>query len=235
VYSTGECMPTIGEPFPEMEVNTTHGTIKLPEQYAGKWFILFSHPGDFTPVCTTEFVAFAKRYTDFQSLNTELIGLSVDSNISHMKWVEWIEANINVKIPFPVIADQTGNVSKTLGMIHAQSASETVRAVYIVDPNSTIRAILFYPLELGRNMDEILRMIKAFQVGGKYKAAMPANWPNNEVVGEDVIVPPPHTVSEAEERVKEYTCLDWWLCHKAIPPEEANAARGFLERAARKP
>jgi peroxiredoxin (alkyl hydroperoxide reductase subunit C) len=218
-----------------MEVNTTHGTIKLPEQYAGKWFILFSHPGDFTPVCTTEFVAFAKRHPDFQRLNTELIGLSVDSNISHMKWVEWIEANINVKIPFPVIADQTGNVSKTLGMIHAQSASETVRAVYIVDPNSTIRAILFYPLELGRNMDEILRMIKAFQVGGKYKAAMPANWPNNEVVGEDVIVPPPHTVGEAEERVKEYTCLDWWLCHKAIPPEEANAARGFLERAARKP
>jgi peroxiredoxin (alkyl hydroperoxide reductase subunit C) len=228
-------MPTIGEPFPEMEVNTTHGTIKLPEHYAGKWFILFSHPGDFTPVCTTEFVAFAKRHTDFQGLNTELIGLSVDSNISHMKWVEWIEANINVKIPFPVIADQTGNVSKTLGMIHAQSASETVRAVYIVDPNSTIRAILFYPLELGRNMDEILRMIKAFQVGGKYKAAMPANWPNNEVVGEDVIVPPPHTVSEAEERVKEYTCLDWWLCHKSIPPEEAKAARGFLERAARKP
>jgi peroxiredoxin (alkyl hydroperoxide reductase subunit C) len=228
-------MPTIGERFPEMEVNTTHGTIKLPEQYAGKWFILFSHPGDFTPVCTTEFVAFAKRHPDFQRLNTELIGLSVDSNISHMKWVEWIEANINVKIPFPVIADQTGNVSKTLGMIHAQSASETVRAVYIVDPNSTIRAILFYPLELGRNMDEILRMIKAFQVGGKYKAAMPANWPNNEVVGEDVIVPPPHTVGEAEERVKEYTCLDWWLCHKAIPPEEANAARGFLERAARKP
>jgi peroxiredoxin (alkyl hydroperoxide reductase subunit C) len=235
VYSTGEIMPTIGERFPEMEVNTTHGTIKLPEQYAGKWFILFSHPGDFTPVCTTEFVAFAKRHPDFQRLNTELIGLSVDSNISHMKWVEWIEANINVKIPFPVIADQTGNVSKTLGMIHAQSASETVRAVYIVDPNSTIRAILFYPLELGRNMDEILRMIKAFQVGGKYKAAMPANWPNNEVVGEDVIVPPPHTVGEAEERVKEYTCLDWWLCHKAIPPEEANAARGFLERAARKP
>jgi peroxiredoxin (alkyl hydroperoxide reductase subunit C) len=228
-------MPTIGERFPEMEVNTTHGTIKLPEQYAGKWFILFSHPGDFTPVCTTEFVAFAKRHPDFQRLNTELIGLSVDSNISHMKWVEWIEANINVKIPFPVIADQTGNVSKTLGMIHAQSASETVRAVYIVDPNSTIRAILFYPLELGRNMDEILRMIKAFQVGGKYKAAMPANWPNNEVVGEDVIVPPPHTVGEAAKRVKEYTCLDWWLCHKAIPPEEANAARGFLERAARKP
>lgn len=228
-------MPTIGEPFPELEVNTTHGTIKLPEHYAGKWFVLFSHPGDFTPVCTTEFVAFAKRHKDFQSLNTELIGLSVDSNISHMKWVEWIEDNIKVKIPFPVIADQTGNVSKTLGMIHAQSASETVRAVYIVDPNSTIRAILFYPLELGRNMDEILRMITAFQVGSKYKAAMPANWPNNEVVGENVIVPPPHTVGEAEERMKEYKCLDWWLCHKEIPREEANAARGFLERAARKP
>ena len=188
-----------------------------------------------SPVCTTEFVAFAKRHKDFSNLNTELIGLSVDSNISHMKWLEWIEENIKVKVPFPVIADQTGNVSKTLGMIHAQSASETVRAVYIVDPDSTIRAILFYPLELGRNMDEILRMIKAFQVGGRYGAAMPANWPNNEVVGEDVIVPPPHSVEEAKKRVKEYKCLDWWLCHKEVPKEEAEAAREFLKRAAKKP
>jgi peroxiredoxin (alkyl hydroperoxide reductase subunit C) len=228
-------VPTIGEKFPEMEVNTTHGRIKLPDHYKDKWFILFSHPGDFTPVCTTEFVAFAKRYDDFTTLNTELIGLSVDSNISHMKWVEWIKDNIKVKIPFPVIADQTGNVSKTLGMIHAQSAAETVRAVYIVDPNSTIRAILFYPLELGRNMDEILRMVKALQVGGKYKAAMPANWPNNEIVGEHVIVPPPRAVEEAEKRPKEYECLDWWLCHKEVPREEANIARKFLERAAKKP
>jgi len=228
-------MPTIGEDFPEMEVNTTQGTLNLPGHFSGKWFILFSHPGDFTPVCTTEFVAFAKRRKDFANLNTELIGLSVDSNISHMKWLEWIEENIKVKVPFPVIADQTGNVSKTLGMIHAQSASETVRAVYIVDPDSTIRAILFYPLELGRNMDEILRMIKAFQVGGRYGAAMPANWPNNEVVGEDVIVPPPHSVEEAKKRVKEYKCLDWWLCHKEVPKEEAEAAREFLKRAAKKP
>ncbi|MFW6117130.1 MAG: peroxiredoxin [Thermoproteota archaeon] len=227
-------MPTIGEKFPEMEVNTTHGKIKLPDRYKDKWFILFSHPGDFTPVCTTEFVAFAKRYDDFKKLNTELIGLSVDSNISHMKWVEWIEDNVNVEIPFPVIADQTGNVSKTLGMIHAQSASETVRAVYIVDPNSTIRAILFYPLELGRNMDEILRMVKAFQVGGKYKSAMPANWPNNEIVGEHVIVPPPGTVEEAAKRMEEYDCLDWWLCHKAVPEEEAAVARKFLERVSKK-
>ncbi|MHA1918056.1 MAG: peroxiredoxin [Candidatus Ranarchaeia archaeon] len=228
-------MLTIGEKFPEMEVGTTLGTMKLPDHFDGKWFILFSHPGDFTPVCTTEFIAFAKRYDDFVALNTELIGLSVDSTISHMKWIEWIEKKVGQKIPYPVIGDPMGYVSTILGLIHSQSATETVRAVYIVDPNKIIRAILFYPLELGRNVDEILRMVKGFQVHEKYKAAIPANWPNNETVGENVIVPPPKSVQEAEKRLKEYECLDWWLCYKKVPEAEAKAARKFLERAAVKP
>ncbi|TFG08843.1 peroxiredoxin [Candidatus Thorarchaeota archaeon] len=228
-------MLTIGEKFPEMEVDTTFGPLKLPDHYKGKWFILFSHPGDFTPVCTTEFVAFAKRHEDFKKLNTELIGLSVDSTISHMKWVEWIEDNVGEKINYPVIGDPMGTVSQTLGLIHAQSSTETVRAVYIVDPNQVIRAIMFYPLELGRNIDEFLRMVKAFQVGGEYKAALPANWPNNEIVGEHVIVPPPKSMEAAAKRTKEYECLDWWLCHKEVPKEEASAARKFLERAAKVP
>ncbi|MGC9010487.1 MAG: peroxiredoxin [Sulfolobales archaeon] len=228
-------IPLIGEQFPSMEVDTTKGRLKLPDAYRGKWLVLFSHPADFTPVCTTEFVAFAKRYQDFKELNTELLGLSVDSNYSHIKWIEWIKEKLGVDIPFPIIADPTGRVASKLGMLHAESASHTVRAVFIVDPNGVIRAILYYPLELGRNIDEILRMIKALQVSDQYQVAMPANWPNNELIGERVIVPPPTTREAAEERLKQYTCYDWWFCHKEIPSREADVARRFLERAAKKP
>jgi peroxiredoxin (alkyl hydroperoxide reductase subunit C) len=228
-------IPLIGEQFPSMEVDTTKGRLKLPDAYRGKWLVLFSHPADFTPVCTTEFVAFAKRYQDFKELNTELLGLSVDSNYSHIKWIEWIKEKLGVDIPFPIIADPTGSVASKLGMLHAESASHTVRAVFIVDPNGVIRAILYYPLELGRNIDEILRMVKALQVSDQYQVAMPANWPNNELIGERVIVPPPTTREAAEERLKQYTCYDWWFCHKEVPSKEADVARRFLERAAKKP
>jgi len=142
-------IPLIGESFPEMEVSTSHGVKKLPGDYKGKWFVLFSRPADFTPVCTSEFVAFAKRYSDFKELNTELIGLSVDSTYSHIKWIEWIKEKFNVEIPFPIIADPQGIVARRLGMLHAESATHTVRAVFIVDDNGVIRAILYYPLSLG--------------------------------------------------------------------------------------
>lgn len=227
-------IPLIGEKFPEMDVMTTHGPKKLPHDYKGKWFVLFSHPSDFTPVCTTEFVAFSKRYEDFKALNTELIGLSVDAVFSHIKWTEWIREKLGVKVPFPIIADPMGHVAGKLGLIHAESSVQTVRAVFIVDPMGTIRAILYYPLELGRNIDEILRMIKALQVGDKYMGAMPANWPNNELIGDRIIVPPANTEKDAEERPKSYECFDWWFCHKEAPKEEAEAARKFLERAAKR-
>jgi len=212
-------MPLIGDRFPDMEVQTTHGKMKLPDALAGKWFILFSHPADFTPVCTTEFYAFQKRYPEFRALNTELVGLSVDQVFSHIKWVQWIEENLKAKIEFPIIAD-TGAVANKLGLIHPGAGSNTVRAVFFVDPNAKIRAILYYPAELGRNFDEILRMVKAFQVADAHKVAMPANWPNNELVGDRVIIPPASDVATAEKRLKEqgtdYECFDWWLCHKAI-------------------
>ncbi|MCQ5340592.1 MAG: peroxiredoxin [Candidatus Methanomethylicia archaeon] len=227
-------IPLIGEKFPRLEVSTTHGMKVLPDDYQGKWFVLFSHPADFTPVCTTEFYAFASRYEDFKKLNTELIGLSIDSVYAHIKWTEWIKEKLGKEIPFPIIADPVGNIANKLGLIHAASATSTVRAVFIVDPQGIIRAILYYPAELGRNIDEILRMIKAFQVSSKYKVAMPANWPNNELIGERVIIPPASTVKDAEERLKQYTCYDWWFCHKEIPKEEAEEARAFLERAAKK-
>jgi len=206
-------IPLIGDKFPEMQVQTTQGKKKLPDEFKGKWFILFSHPADFTPVCTTEFVAFQKRYNEFKKLDTELIGLSVDQVFSHIKWEEWIKDNLNVEIKFPIIAD-TGKVANTLGLIHPNKGSSTVRAVFMVDPKGIIRAILYYPQELGRNMDEFLRMIKGFQVAEKNAAAIPANWPKNELVKDRVIVPPASDVATAKKRLKEYDGYDWWFCHK---------------------
>ncbi len=206
-------MPLIGDPFPQMEVVTTHGKLNLPEAFKGKWFVLFSHPADFTPVCTTEFYAFQKRYPEFRKLNTELIGLSVDQVFAHIKWEEWIEEKLGAKIEFPIIAD-TGAVAETLGLIHPGKGTNTVRAVFIVDPKGIIRAILYYPQELGRNMDEILRMVKAFQVSDAQGVAMPANWPNNELIGDKVIVPPASDVKTAAERPRQFDCYDWWFCYK---------------------
>ena len=208
-------IPLIGDKFPDMQVQTTHGMKKLPDAFKGKWFILFSHPADFTPVCTTEFVAFQKRYNEFKKLNTELIGLSVDQVFSHIKWEEWIKEKLKIEIKFPIIAD-TGKVANTLGLIHPNKGSSTVRAVFIVDPRGIIRAILYYPQELGRNMDEFLRMIRGFQVAEKNGVAIPANWPKNELIKDRVIIPPASDTKTAKKRLKEYDNYDWWFCHKKL-------------------
>jgi len=232
-------IPLIGERFPELEVTTDHGRIKLPDYYIekGQWFVLFSHPADFTPVCTTEFVSFALRFEEFRKLNTGLIGLSVDSVYSHIKWKEWIKEKTGIEIPFPIIADPQGYVARQLGLLHAESSTHTVRAVFVVDNKGIIRTILYYPLELGRLIDEILRIVKALQVGDTYGRAMPANWPNNEIIGDHTIVPPPTTVSDAEERLKAgFKCLDWWFCYdKPVKDEDVDAARGYLDRASKRP
>lgn len=214
-------LPLLGEKFPELEVVTTHGVKRLPDDYRGKWFVLFSHPGDFTPVCTTEFAAFESRRKDFESVGCELIGLSIDQVFSHIKWVEWIKEKLDVEIGFPVIADGLGTVAQTLGMLHPGKGSNTVRSVFIVDPNGVIRIILHYPQEVGRNIDEVLRAVKALQTSDKNEVAIPANWPNNEILGDKVIVPPP--ASEAaiakrreEEKAGEVECKDWWFCYKKL-------------------
>ena len=209
-------MPLIGEEFPEMEVQTTHGRKKLPNDFKGKWFVLFSHPADFTPVCTTEFVAFQRRFEEFKKLDCELIGLSIDQVFSHIKWVEWIKENLEEEIKFPVIADDTGRVAKMLGLIHPNKGTNTVRAVFIVDPEEIIRAMLYYPQELGRNMDEILRMVRGLQTNDEHGVAIPANWPNNELIGDEVIIPPASDEQTAKERSKQYECFDWWFCHKKL-------------------
>ncbi len=214
-------MILLGDKFPEITVKTTHGDIKLPSHYAGKWFVLFAHPADFTPVCTTEFVAFQKRYEQFRSLNCELIGLSIDQTFSHIKWVEWINDKLGVKIEFPIIADDLGEVSKLLGLIHSAKGTNTVRAVFVVDPNGVVRLILYYPQEVGRNMDEILRAVKALQVSDANKVAMPANWPNNELIKDKVIIPPASNVKDATDRLEkikkgELEGYDWWFAYKKL-------------------
>lgn len=208
-------IPRLGSKFPEMDVTTTHGPMSIPKSLNGKWFILFSHPADFTPVCTTEFVAFQNRYEEFKKHNTELIGLSIDQVFSHIKWVEWIKDNLNTQIEFPIIADD-GTVAKQLGMVHPEKGNNTVRAVFIVDPEGTLRSVLYYPQEVGRNFDELLRMIKAFQVSDKEKVAMPANWPNNELIGDKVIVPPATDIKAAEYKKGRYDNYDWWFCYREL-------------------
>ena len=207
-------MPRIGDKAPEFEAITTHGVKKLAD-YQGKWLVLFSHPADFTPVCTTEFMAFAQIYDELKKRNTELLGLSVDSNSSHIAWVRNIEEKMGVKIPFPVIADLNKEVAVLYGMIHpSQSATVTVRCVFVIDDKQIVRAIIYYPLTTGRNMDEIVRLIDALQTTDKFKVATPANWKP----GDDVIVPAPGTQQLAEPRVKEGDdCKDWYLCTKKLP------------------
>ncbi len=217
--SSEKRMPLLGERVPEFEAQTTHGKVSFPDDYKGKWVVLFSHPADFTPVCTTEFVAFQKRYDEFRKLDCELIGLSIDQVFSHIKWVEWIKEKIGVEIEFPVIADDRGQVASLLGMIHPGKGTNTVRAVFIIDPEGILRAMIYYPQEIGRNMDEILRAVKAFQVSDSKGVAMPANWPENEIIKDSVIIPPATDEKTAEERKKEaesgrIKCYDWWFCYK---------------------
>jgi peroxiredoxin (alkyl hydroperoxide reductase subunit C) len=207
-------LPRLGDPAPDFKAVTTHVTVKL-EDFKGSWLVLFSHPADFTPVCTTEFLAFAEIYPELQKRGAELLGLSIDSLSSHIAWVRNIEEKTGVKIPFPIIADLDRSVSTAYGMVHpGQSKTETVRCVFIIDPNQIVRTILYYPLTTGRNMDEILRIIDALQTTDAYKVATPANWRP----GDKVVVPPPTTQEMAEERLKqkEYECVDWYLCKKKL-------------------
>jgi peroxiredoxin (alkyl hydroperoxide reductase subunit C) len=206
-------MPRLGEPAPGFKAITTHGVVNL-EDFKGSWLIIFSHPADFTPVCTTEFIAFAEIYPELKKRGTELLGLSVDSVTSHIAWVRNIEEKIGVKIPFPIIADLNKEVAAAYGMVHpGQSATATVRCVFVIDPNQIVRLMLYYPLTTGRNMDEIIRIIDALQAADEHKVATPANWRP----GDMVVMPPPGTQEMAEERLKQgYECIDWYLCKKKL-------------------
>ena len=206
-------MPLLGDRFPSIEVQTTHGPMKLPEDIKGKWTVLFSHPADFTPVCTTEFVSFQKHKKEFDEIGAQLIGLSVDQVFSHIKWVEWIKEKLDVTIEFPIIA-ATDTLAMQIGMIHPHKGTNTVRAVFIIDPEGIVRTILYYPQEIGRNISEIVRAVKALQKSDSEGVATPANWPENELIGDKVIVPPATDCETAKKRTQEYSCYDWWFCYK---------------------
>ena len=208
----------IGQRAPEFEANTTMGKVSLND-YAGKWLILFSHPGDFTPVCTTEMIAFTKAHTYFKQLNTELLGLSVDSNSSHLAWVYDIYCRTGIKISFPIIADRNGEIARRYGMISNDiSNTETVRNVYIIDDKGIIRTILIYPMNVGRFIPEIIRIVQALQMADCAQGSTAANWIPNQ----PVIVSPPKTYEELVERVSEIennrNGISWYLSFKE-PPE----------------
>lgn len=208
-------MPLLGDDFPQLAVSTTHGPMKLPYDLKGSWFVLFSHPADFTPVCTTEFVAFQKLMPEFEKLGVKLIGLSIDQIQSHLKWIEWIKEKLGVEITFPVIA-ANDSIANQIGLLHPGKGTNTVRAVFIVDPNGKVRLVLYYPQEIGRNMEEIVRAVKALQTSDKNKVALPADWPNNGLIKDRAIIPPPPTEAEAKKRLKEYDGYDFWFCHKSL-------------------
>ena len=211
---TPTSLPRIGSPVPQFEAVTTHGTIKL-EDFKGSWLILFSHPADFTPVCTTEFMAFAQIHPKLREMNVELMGLSIDSVYSHIAWVRNVEEKLGQKITFPVIADLNKEVATLYGMIMpGESKTETPRAVFVIDDKQIIRAIIYYPLSTGRNMDEIVRLIQALQTTDKHGVATPANWRP----GDKVIVPPPKTQEMAAERMKEKNIerTDWYFSKKDL-------------------
>lgn len=206
-------MPLLGDPAPEWEAQTTHGKMKLSD-FRGKWVVMFSHPADFTPVCTTEFAAFAQMNDEFVKRGVQLIGLSIDSVFSHLAWTRNIKEKLGIEIPFPIIADLDMKVATTYGMLHKpSSATSTVRSVFVIDEKGVLRAMLYYPMSNGRNIDEIIRLVDACQASDEHGVATPANWRP----GDKVIVPPPATSSAIQERLEEgYECVDWYLCKKAL-------------------
>lgn len=225
-------MPRIGDKAPAFKAVTTQGDINFPQDYAGKWIILFSHPADFTPVCTSEFMTFASMQDEFEALNTQLVGLSVDGLYSHIAWLRTIKEKIeykgmkNVEVTFPLIEDITMNVAKTYGMLQpGESTTKAVRAVFFIDPKGVIRTIIYYPLSLGRNFDELKRVLIGLQTADAYEVALPADWRP----GDDVIVPTAGSCGVAKERMEstdeDQTCYDWFFCTRKLAKEKVDALR----------
>ncbi len=222
-------MPRIGEPAPEFKAVTTQGDINFPLDYVGKWVILFSHPADFTPVCTSEFMTFASMQGEFEALNCQLVGLSVDGLYSHIAWLRTIKEKIeykgmkNVEVTFPLIEDITMEVAKKYGMIQPnESSTKAVRAVFFIDPKGIIRTVIYYPLSLGRNFDELKRVLIALQTADEFDVATPADWRP----GDDVIVPPAGSCGVAKDRMdgkEEMTCYDWFFCTKKLSKETVES------------
>ena len=207
-------LPRLNEPAPDFNAVTTHGQKKLGD-YKGRWLILFSHPADFTPVCTTEFIGFTQRFEEFQKRNTDILGVSIDSIFSHLAWVQNIKEKMGVSVPFPIIADLDMKVASAYGMVHpGASDTATVRSVFVIDDKGMIRALIYYPMNAGRNIDEIIRLLDALQTADKHGVACPANWRP----GDNVVVPAPKTMADVEKRMADTTLdrKDWYLSLKKL-------------------
>jgi peroxiredoxin (alkyl hydroperoxide reductase subunit C) len=206
-------LPRINEAAPDFNANTTHGPRSLAD-YKGKWLILFSHPADFTPVCTTEFMGFAKKADLFKSMNCELLGLSIDSIYSHLAWMQSIKNNFGMEIPFPIIDDIKMDVAQAYGMIHPGAAdTQAVRATFFIDPEGKMRAMVYYPMSNGRSIDEFVRLLQAMQTSDANKIATPEGW----TPGCDVIVPPPKSPEAIAQRLTEgYAMKDWYFATKSL-------------------
>jgi peroxiredoxin (alkyl hydroperoxide reductase subunit C) len=224
-------MPRIGDPAPPFTAVTTQGPIDFPADYAGRWVILFSHPADFTPVCTSEFMTFATMQDQFKAYGTELVGLSVDGLYSHIAWLRTIKEKmryrdmVDVEVTFPLIDDVSMNVARKYGMIMPGEAStQAVRAVFVIDPAGVVRTVLYYPLSLGRNFDELLRIVKALQTADAFSVATPADWRP----GEPVIIPPAGSCGTAQDRMdgaeEGVECVDWFFCTKELSEAQVEAA-----------
>lgn len=224
-------MPRLGDPAPSFTAKTTQGDINFPADYEGSWVILFSHPADFTPVCTSEFMTFASMQEDFAKLNTKLVGLSIDGLFSHIAWLRTIKEKIvfrdmkDIEVTFPLIEDITMEIAKKYGMIMpGEDSTKAVRAVFVIDPVGVIRTIIYYPLSLGRNFDELRRVVIALQTADAFGVATPADWRP----GEPVIVPPPGSCGTAKERMEDeqagVNCIDWFFCTKEISADQINEA-----------
>ena len=209
-----QTLPRIGDVAPDFTAPSTHGEIKFSQWQGSDWVVLFSHPADFTPVCSTELAEFGKRFEEFKKRNTKLIGLSIDSIHSHLAWTQNLGKILGVKLPYPLIADLSTQVAQKYGMIHpGESATVTVRALFVIDPKHVVRAIIYYPLNTGRNVEEVIRLLDALQTADKHSVALPVNWKP----GDKVIVPPPKSEAEVEERLKgNYEQLDFYLCKKSL-------------------
>lgn len=229
--TTAPALPQLGKPVPAFTAITTQGEVNFPADYAGHWVVFFSHPADFTPVCTSEFMTFAHLERDFAAINTKLLGLSIDSLYGHIAWLRTIKEKMefrgwkDVEVQFPLIEDISMDIARQYGMIQpGEATTQAVRAVFIVDPEGILRTMLYYPLSAGRNMQEILRVIKALQVADEFNVATPADW----VPGERVIVPTAGSCGQAKERMEGdmegVECVDWFFCTKDIPEADINAA-----------
>jgi len=208
-------IPRIGDPAPDFRAMTTHGEIQFSDWQKGSWVVLFSHPADFTPVCSTELGEFARRNEEFARRNAKLIGLSIDSIHSHLAWRENLKQILDVEIPYPLIADLNTEVAQKYGMLHpGASQTATVRAVFLIDPKRIVRALDYYPMNVGRNVDEVMRLLEALQTADENACATPVNWKP----GEKVIVPPPKTVSEVAERDshRDYERFDFYLNKRTL-------------------